>query len=54
MTDAERYRVKAEECRVMAAKVFSPLDQEAWLILAEDWLRLANLAAQRVGSSPKR
>ena len=26
----------------MAAKVISPLDKEAWLKLAGDWLRLAD------------
>jgi hypothetical protein len=31
----------------MAAKVISPLDKEAWLKLAEDWLRLAHDADQR-------
>jgi hypothetical protein len=55
MTDAERCREKAEDCRAMAAKVISPLDQEAWLLLAEDWLKLATLAAKReVPINPKR
>ena len=31
----------------MAAKVISPLDQAAWLELAEDWLRMSYLAERR-------
>jgi hypothetical protein len=54
MTDADRFR-ETEACRAMAGKVISQLDQEAWLILAEDWLKMANLAEKREGStSPKR
>lgn len=47
MTDEERYREEAEKCRQMAEKVFSPLDKEAWLKLAEDWLRLTLMAEAR-------
>jgi hypothetical protein len=47
VTEAERFRKQAEECRQMAAKVISPLDKEAWLKLAEDWLRLAREADRR-------
>jgi hypothetical protein len=43
-TDAERFRKKAEECRDLAEKAMSPLDKEAWLRLAEDWLKLAREA----------
>ena len=35
------YRKKAEECRAMAARAVSTIDKEAWLKLAEDWLRMA-------------
>jgi hypothetical protein len=31
LSDEERYRKQAEDCRQMAAKVISPLDKEAWL-----------------------
>jgi hypothetical protein len=41
MSDVQKYRQQAEECRKMADKAFSPLDKEAWLQLAADWLRLA-------------
>jgi hypothetical protein len=39
--DAARFRKQAEECREQAAKALSPLDKEAWLRVAEDWLKLA-------------
>jgi hypothetical protein len=35
------YRDKASRCRQMAQRAFSPLDKEAWLQLATDWLTLA-------------
>jgi hypothetical protein len=41
LSDEERYRKQAEDRRQMAAKAISPLDKEAWLKLAGDWLRLA-------------
>jgi hypothetical protein len=37
------YRAKAEECRLQADRAFSPLDKEAWLQLAADWLAMASL-----------
>jgi len=40
MTKTDEYRAKAEECRLMAAKVTTPIDQAAWLGLATDWLGL--------------
>jgi hypothetical protein len=42
LSDEERYRKQAEDCRQMAAKAIRPLDREAWLKLAGDWLRLAD------------
>jgi hypothetical protein len=39
--DADRYRKQAEECRQQAQKAVSPLDKEAWLRVAEEWLMLA-------------
>lgn len=33
----------------MAEKAFSPLDKEAWLELAADWIRLVQMAEQREG-----
>jgi hypothetical protein len=39
--EAARFRKHAEECREQAAKAFSPLDKEAWLKVAEEWIKLA-------------
>jgi hypothetical protein len=39
--EAARFRKQAEECREQAAKAISPLDKEAWLRVAEEWLKLA-------------
>ena len=47
LSDEDRYRKQAEDCRQMAARVISPLDKEAWLKLAGDWLRLADGADLR-------
>ena len=45
--DIERFRQQAEECRREAEKAVSPLDKEAWLKLAADWLRLAQDVEER-------
>ena len=39
--EADRFRKQDEECREQAAKSVSTLDKEAWLRVAEEWLRLA-------------
>jgi hypothetical protein len=39
--EAARFPKQAEECREQAAKAISPLDKEAWLRVAEEWLKLA-------------
>ena len=39
--EATRFRRQAEDCRQQAAKAVSPLDREAWLRVAEEWLKLA-------------
>ena len=39
--EAARFRRQAEEAREHAAKAISPLDKEAWLRVAEEWLKLA-------------
>ena len=44
------YRKNAEECRDHAARARKLEDRDAWLSIAEDWLRLAvelNAAADR-------
>ena len=44
MTDStDEYRTKAEDCRLMADQVFSPIDKEMWLQLAADWSTLASV-----------
>ena len=45
-SDAERFRSEAEECRQKAARAYSRLDKEAWLLLAADCLRLAEEAEE--------
>jgi hypothetical protein len=37
---AARFRKQAEECREHAAKAVNPIDKEAWLRLAEEWLKM--------------
>jgi len=43
-SDADRFRREAEECRQMAAQALHPVDKDAWLKLAADWLKLAEKA----------
>jgi hypothetical protein len=38
---AARFRHQAEECELNAWKAMRPLDREAWLRLAADWVKLA-------------
>ena len=45
----DEYRAQAERCRRKAAEVISPLDKEAWLQLAAEWLALASIH-ERYGS----
>jgi hypothetical protein len=40
MAKSDEYRAKAEECRRMAGKVSTAIDQAAWLGLATAWLGL--------------
>jgi hypothetical protein len=46
-TDPARFRKQAEECGEQAAKAVSPLDKEAWLRVAEEWLKLAQTIDDR-------
>jgi hypothetical protein len=39
--DEKKYRRHAEECLKQADKAISPPDRQAWLDLAEGWLKLA-------------
>ena len=51
---AARYRRKAEACRQLAEEAVGPLDKEAWLRLAIDWVKLAQEveACAQTDSSP--
>jgi hypothetical protein len=42
--DAARFRKQAEEAREHASRAHSPLDKEAWLRVAEEWIKLAQSA----------
>jgi uncharacterized alpha-E superfamily protein len=39
--EPDKFRHKAQECRRNAEQARSPIDREAWLRLAEDWVKLA-------------
>ena len=45
--DADRFRKQAEEARQQAEKAISPLDKEAWLRVAVEWLKLAQSVEDR-------
>jgi hypothetical protein len=45
-SDADRFLALAEECIVEADRAVSPVDKEAWLKLAEEWIRLARAAKE--------
>jgi hypothetical protein len=53
MSDADRYRREAEECRENAWNALRTIDREAWLRLAADWAKLAESAelSRRLGDS---
>jgi len=38
---AEEYRKRADECRKIAANSQVPADRERWLMIAEEWMRMA-------------
>ena len=46
-TDAQRFREEAEECRKLAYRAINPLDKEAWLKLAAEWIKLAQGADRK-------
>lgn len=50
--DAATFRKQAEEARAHANRAFSQLDKDAWLRVAEEWLKLAVSAEQRDRKSP--
>jgi hypothetical protein len=50
MNKTDEYRANAEHCRLMADQVVNPIDKEAWLKLAVDWLSMAS-TRERYGTS---
>jgi erythromycin esterase-like protein len=50
--DAARFRQQANECREQASKAVNPLDKEAWLRVAEEWLKLASTVDERRREGP--
>ena len=50
MTDerfADHCRKEARDCEREAERTTSPLDKEAWLLLADDWIKMAQAAEER-------
>ena len=55
MSITNQYRKRADECRDQAEKATRPIDKTAWLVLAEDWLKLAenSVGSQQALGAPK-
>ena len=55
MSDANKYRREAEECRLNAECALRPIDREAWLRIAANWAKLAEGAelTQRLKDVPR-
>jgi hypothetical protein len=49
MSSAEEYRHKASEARKQAELSWRPSDREAWLRIAEEWMKLALTRDQPIG-----
>jgi hypothetical protein len=45
--DAIRFRQQAQEALLHAQSTANPVDIRAWLLVAEDWLRLAQAVGAR-------
>jgi hypothetical protein len=45
--DAIRFRQQAQEALLHAQSTTNPVDIKAWLLVAEDWLRLAQAVEAR-------
>ena len=50
MSERDEYRAKAKYCREMADKAISPLDKDAWLQLAADWLTMSSVRDRTASS----
>jgi hypothetical protein len=42
-----KYRMHAEDCREHAARAVKPVDKDAWLALAECWIKLAQAGERK-------
>jgi hypothetical protein len=48
---AAKCRERASKCRALAETAVEPVDREAWLQLADDWLKLAGWPSLTNGRS---
>jgi hypothetical protein len=48
MTSAEEYEHRANEARMQAERSIRATDREAWLRIAAEWIRLADMRDQPV------
>jgi len=48
--EPDKFRREAEECWRNAEQALNPIDREAWLRLAEDWMKLARGEDLKPGS----
>jgi hypothetical protein len=48
--ETDKFRREAKECRRNAEQARGPIDREAWLRLAEDWMKLARGEDMKLGS----
>jgi hypothetical protein len=46
--DVRRFRALADECRQLAERATNPLDKEAWLRLADEWVKMAQEAEKNL------
>jgi hypothetical protein len=47
MDDVARFRQQGADAQAHAEKAISPLDNEAWLKVASEWIKLAQNAEKR-------
>jgi hypothetical protein len=48
MTPAKEYENRADEARSQAERSFRSSDKEAWLRIAEEWIKLAQRASNQL------
>jgi predicted transglutaminase-like cysteine proteinase len=51
---AEQYRHHADECRREAGRCSTPVEKNEWLVLREQWLRMAQDIDMRLNKSNAR